>query len=339
MDAGSEDPIEQGSALPKSPQVESDAADSRPSIAVSPSAAYLVSLRVPPAAGPQLELQEDHPRPPYDIPIPDSGAKMSPLPSEFSSGRQSAPVAMMSPTVSDVYETFPRMTREASLTSAENLLNEVEQTIRLNRQEGPSEDEVPQVPYQEEAQPPMAGHVTPERHLPNGSENGRSISPKPSSPVVKKRAPSCEYHDKSECPLFPEQPMHKAAATTTAGAPKMQCTFIIILSRRPWKQREWKPQGKFLKKTLPQLKKELPPGFAEDAEGLMFRLGGPGVSTEQPVFHGEDMQFDSMRRYFGMQIKKSMDKHTEGETLSFRIEIEALQHDFIAEDNDEEELF
>lgn len=110
-----------------------------------------------------------------------------------------------------------------------------------------------------------------------------------------------------------------------------------------------------MKTRLPDLMNELPPSFVNTVKhspGLMFRMIGAGSREEQPIPHGDDEEFESMKQLtlrgaFAKHRKTVVEKakHADGEGPSFRIEIEALGENFIAEAGDlsgemeEDEIF
>lgn len=302
----------------------------------------LAPLKIPPAIGPRSEHQENHQMPSIeqdkDMTMSYTRAQTAPLPSKHRSTRYRAPIAVMSSATSGIEDTVVEVPEETVVDGAGNGLNHVGQNQLPNhREEEPQDRDHPARDHEAHSQ--TIDHGRHEEPQSRGPDHTAAINPEQGNGEVDNIHPNRGGCDGSEKTLPSEKPLQKNEAAATA-APKVQFTFVIILARYPWQEREWTPQGKFLKKTLSQLKSELPTGFAEASRGIMFRLGGPGVDTEQPVFHGQDRKFDSMKKYFNTQIREEMDKYTNGETLPFRIEIEALQEAFLRENKeDEDELF
>ena len=119
--------------------------------------------------------------------------------------------------------------------------------------------------------------------------------------------------------------------------------YVLVHSYSPWWEAEsWTPKRKFMRMTLSELMDELPLDFARivrNAPGLMFRMIGAGPQEERPIAHGEGDGFDSMR---DTMLKRAISNHRrkvaekgkykEGDVPPFRIEIEALGNDYIAEE-------
>lgn len=100
----------------------------------------------------------------------------------------------------------------------------------------------------------------------------------------------------------------------------------MILSRNPVLQcRDWKPKGAFRDKTWSQLREEIPLALGADTKGLRFRLTGPGLSTEVVVLHGEDEEFEVVKRRFERMIRACVLRGVAGgEPPIFEMEMEAL---------------
>lgn len=153
--------------------------------------------------------------------------------------------------------------------------------------------------------------------------------------VTEHRERSVTARNDTKQALSPSEPFGKSAVATTAN---VKFSFVLVLSRSPrWQATEWVPNGKFLKKRLPELKRELPVGFGDRAPGLMFRLISSDLRIEEPIPHGEDGTFDIMRKYFAAQIGRAVREQVTGEPMSFRIEIEGLRDDYLQADDETKE--
>lgn len=139
----------------------------------------------------------------------------------------------------------------------------------------------------------------------------------------------------------PQQQTHGMLRTATqTSEPSIGIVFVLILSRAPlYRSAEWKPKGKFLSKSFAQLQAELPQELQEGAQGLLFRLSGNGVDTEQPVHFGRDGQFDVMKRFFKRQIQSARAQNRGAEMLPFEIEIEPLVEDITRGVDEDDDLF
>lgn len=160
----------------------------------------------------------------------------------------------------------------------------------------------------------------------------------PFIPVATMKPDSTNTVKNSNTGNMPQVSAQKPLLSNTTSASegsraKANISFIVIHSRARWRARKWFPKGKFLRKTLDELMEELPVGFASNAPGLMFRVIGSGLVTEQPIAHGDSFRFDMMTNNFGVQMDEAIRKH-EGDSLSFEIEIESLRHDYIDEADD-----
>ncbi|POR36136.1 Uncharacterized protein TPAR_03656 [Tolypocladium paradoxum] len=109
----------------------------------------------------------------------------------------------------------------------------------------------------------------------------------------------------------------------TLGKPNIRVRYRVILSRNPvLRCRFWKPKGAFRDKTLAQLREEIPLELGDDTKGLLFRLTGPGLSTDEVVLHGEDEEFEVVKTCFEQMIRACV--VAGGEPLIFVMDMEAL---------------
>jgi hypothetical protein len=96
------------------------------------------------------------------------------------------------------------------------------------------------------------------------------------------------------------------------------------------------PKGKFLAKSLSQLEKELPVGFASDSLGLRFTLEGPDdLFDEHGVLKGRDDQFEYMKTEFGRSVFMSKEKCGKEGVIAVTVTIEGLREGDMAGPNPE----
>ena len=112
----------------------------------------------------------------------------------------------------------------------------------------------------------------------------------------------------------------------TPGKPNIRVLYSVILSREPVLQcHDWKPNGAFRDKTWSQLREEIPLTLGANTKGLRFKLTGPGLSTESRVQHGEDEEFEVVKRRFERMIRACVPKGVAGgEPPIFEMEMEAF---------------
>lgn len=223
---------------------------------------------------------------------------------------QRAPVAMMEPTSQAIDRSLPEAPTGVSTSNA-----------------AANEPELPSSPLEASPQktstsePELAGSTD---QAYEGPSNSRTSGPGEST------RNSAKHVDTN---ISKDVPAKEVKETVN-----LKVSFCVVHSRSPrWRAEEWFPKGKFLKKTLPVLKEELPAGFASNAPGLMFRLIGPNLRREEPVPHDEASTFSSMTAEFGSQIRKAMRAQDDGKFVSLRIEIEALSENYLVEGKDRED--
>ncbi|PNY28864.1 Uncharacterized protein TCAP_01213, partial [Tolypocladium capitatum] len=188
--------------------------------------------------------------------------------------------------------------------------HEDDMTNSTTREESP-----PSPPRDPPTLPPRHHTQTPSRQLPTPSRDSQS----PSNQEPEKK--------KMQTPEQEGPPRQDASAQKpTPEKPNIRVRYSVILSRNPVLQcRYWKPNGAFRDKTWSQLKEEIPLKLGADTRGLLFRLTGPGLSTDEVVLHGEDEEFEVVKTCFERMIRACVPKGVAGgKPPIFMMEMEAL---------------
>lgn len=118
-------------------------------------------------------------------------------------------------------------------------------------------------------------------------------------------------------------PMPAPTKPSPQAKPKVEVGYTLILSRTPiYEPKIFKLAGSLNEMSLQQLLGQLP--FGADAEGLIFRLDGPGVKMTERISREDEAGFELMKRTLNKTIRVSLKNHASSiKTLVFEIEIEA----------------
>ena len=164
---------------------------------------------------------------------------------------------------------------------------------------------------------------------------------------VRPRAPDAPMLDVPPSDVQPAtgQPATGQSATETPDASlpntrdppppavNVEITYEVILSPPPHHDAKlWKPRGRFLTKTLAELKAELPLDFGDATRSLSFTLVGPGSTAAGGWFRwnycidsASEAEFGALKRMFQRRINHCIAKQkATRQSFCFEIEIELV---------------